>query len=82
MKIGVIVSVPTYVEELDDAHEFAVRKVSEYLGAELKALDGDNVDPVEVVEPTEIKEEIKEEVKGEVKEVAVEPKKRGRKKKG
>jgi len=77
LKIGVIVSVPTYVEELDDAHEFAVRKVSEYLGAELKALDGDNVDPVEIVEPTEIKEEVKEEVK----ETTVEPKKRGRKKK-
>lgn len=75
LKIGVIVSVPTYVEELDDAHEFAVRKVSEYLGAELKALDGDNVDPVEIVEPTEIKEEVKEEV------TPVEPKKRGRKKK-
>lgn len=77
LKIGVIVSVPTYVEELDDAHEFAVRKVSEYLGAELKALDGDNVDPVEIVEPTEIKEEVKEDVK----EPVVEPKKRGRKKK-
>lgn len=79
LKIGVIVSVPTYVEELDDAHEFAVRKVSEYLGAELKALDGDNVDPVEVVEaPAEVTE-VTEEPKAEVTEV--EPKKRGRKKK-
>lgn len=50
LKIGVIVSVPTYVEELDDAHDFAVKKVSEYLEAELKALDGDTVDPVELVE--------------------------------
>lgn len=50
LKIGVIVSVPTYVEELDDAHDFAVKKVSEYLEAELKALEGDKVDPVELVE--------------------------------
>jgi len=84
LKIGVIVSVPTYVEELDDAHEFAVRKVSEYLGAELKALDGDNVDPVEVVEApveapveaTEVTETPKAETVSDV-----EPKKRGRKKK-
>ena len=70
LKIGVIVSVPTYVEELDDAHDFAVQKVSEYLNAELKALDGDTVEPVELTEPTEVKEEPVEE-----------PKKRGRKQK-
>ena len=73
LKIGVMVSVPTYVEELDDAHDFAVRKVSEYLNAELKALDGDNLDPVEVVEAPV------EETPAEP--VAEEPKKRGRKKK-
>lgn len=77
LKIGVIVSVPTYVEELDDAHDFAVQKVSEYLNAELKALDGDTVEPVELTEGSV--------PLGESTEVAEtpaeEPKKRGRKKK-
>ena len=77
LKIGVIVSVPTYVEELDDAHDFAVQKVSEYLNAELKALDGDTVEPVELAEgsvPLGESTEVAE-------KPAEEPKKRGRKKK-
>ena len=76
LKIGVIVSVPTYLEELDDAHDFAVNKVSEYLTAELKALDGDNVDPVEVTETPAVQEApVAQE------EPVAEPKKRTRKKK-